>query len=78
MAKHIAANHPTFTGLFFIEGVTNPTVTSRTMNSEAKWWGGDLEGIYDAPIDLGTTALNKRVVFTPHVYGPDTYDQVRV
>lgn len=27
------------------------------------------------PIDLGSEALNKKVVYSPHVYGPDAFQQ---
>jgi endoglucanase len=31
--------------------------------------------VWDNPIDLGTPEWNKRVVYSPHVYGPDAFEQ---
>ncbi|NMB33941.1 MAG: cellulase family glycosylhydrolase [Clostridium sp.] len=37
------------------------------------WWGGNLRGVKDYPIDLGP--LNSQVVYSPHDYGPSVYAQ---
>ncbi|MDQ2086966.1 cellulase family glycosylhydrolase [Herbivorax sp. ANBcel31] len=37
------------------------------------WWGGNLRGVRDYPIDLGD--LNSQMVYTPHEYGPSVWDQ---
>lgn len=37
------------------------------------WWGGNLRGVKDHPVDLGTTS--KQVVYSPHEYGPGVSDQ---
>lgn len=37
--------------------------------------GGNLEGVRSKPINAGDANLNKRVVYAPHVYGPEEYDQ---
>lgn len=34
------------------------------------WWGGNLMGVKDHPIDLGSKVRNRRVVYSPHDYGP--------
>ncbi len=39
------------------------------------WWGGNLMGVKDYPIDLGSEALNKQIVYSPHDYGPIVYKQ---
>lgn len=39
------------------------------------WWGGNLMGVKDYPIDLGSEAFNKQVVYSPHDYGPIVYKQ---
>ncbi|BCJ94038.1 endoglucanase [Anaerocolumna cellulosilytica] len=37
------------------------------------WWGGNLRGVKDYPVDLGT--LNCQIVYSPHDYGPSVYNQ---
>ncbi|ABN54070.1 MAG TPA: endoglucanase [Hungateiclostridium thermocellum] len=37
------------------------------------WWGGNLRGVKDYPIDLGP--LNSQIVYSPHDYGPSVYAQ---
>ena len=39
------------------------------------WWGGNLMGVKDYPVDLGSEALNKQIVYSPHDYGPLVYKQ---
>ena len=39
------------------------------------WWGGNLMGVKDYPIDLGSEAFNKQIVYSPHDYGPIVYKQ---
>lgn len=39
------------------------------------WWGGNLRAVRDYPIDFGSEALNKQVVYSPHDYGPAVYQQ---
>ena len=39
------------------------------------WWGGNLMGVKDYPVDLGSEALNKQIVYSPHDYGPTVYKQ---
>ena len=34
-----------------------------------------MEGAKEYPIDLGSEELNKKVVYSPHVYGPDAFVQ---
>lgn len=54
--------------LVFVEGVeTNPTC-SGDLNH---WWGGNLEPVRCAPPQIAADKL----VFSPHVYGPDVYAQ---
>lgn len=35
------------------------------------------QGLYVAPIQLAEPAANARIVYSPHVYGPSVYMQVR-
>ncbi len=39
------------------------------------WWGGNLRGVRDYPIDFGDATLNKQIVYSPHDYGPSVYAQ---
>ena len=39
------------------------------------WWGGNLRGVKDYPIDFGNATLNKQIVYSPHDYGPSVYEQ---
>lgn len=38
------------------------------------WWGGNLRGVKDYPVDLGSG--NSQLVYSPHDYGPLVYQQV--
>ena len=37
------------------------------------WWGGNLRGVKDYPIDLGEH--QDKLVYSPHDYGPSVYAQ---
>ena len=37
------------------------------------WWGGNLRGVRDFPIDLGK--YQNKLVYSPHDYGPTVYEQ---
>ena len=37
------------------------------------WWGGNLRGVADYPIDLGK--FQNKLVYSPHDYGPTVYEQ---
>ena len=76
LAKHVYQAHPTYKGLVFIEGTQLSTSKTHKIDGHNKWWGGDLEGVRDYPIDLGNPEWNKKVVYSPHVYGPDAFLQV--
>lgn len=39
------------------------------------WWGGNLRGVKDYPIDFGSPERNKQIVYSPHDYGPAVYAQ---
>src|SRR6056297_2539573 len=64
--RHIAAAHPDFRGLFFVSGI---------LGGGGHWWGGNFRRVREHPVDVGSTGLNRRVVYTPHVYGPDVFPQ---
>jgi len=37
------------------------------------WWGGNLRGVKDYPIDIGE--YTKQIVYSPHDYGPEVWKQ---
>ena len=37
------------------------------------WWGGNLRGVKDYPVDLGK--YQDKLVYSPHDYGPTVYEQ---
>lgn len=37
------------------------------------WWGGNLRGVADNPIDIGK--YQNKLVYSPHDYGPTVYEQ---
>ncbi|GMR48745.1 hypothetical protein PMAYCL1PPCAC_18940 [Pristionchus mayeri] len=59
-AERIINSLSSFSGLFFVEGIE---------------WGNRLENVAQFPINTGNTALNNRVVYSPHCYGPSVYDR---
>ncbi len=49
---------------------TNPDLTPNFYNT---WWGGNLRGVADHPVNLG--ANQDQLVYSPHDYGPLVFDQ---
>ncbi|WP_431880318.1 cellulase family glycosylhydrolase [Micromonospora marina] len=49
---------------------TNP---DRSPNYYNNWWGGNLRGVKDHPVDLG--ANQDQLVYSPHDYGPLVFEQ---
>ncbi len=39
------------------------------------WWGGNLRGVKNHPIDLGSEERNSKIMYSPHDYGPAVFDQ---
>ncbi len=39
------------------------------------WWGGNLRGVRDFPIDFGSPERNSQIVYSPHDYGPAVFAQ---
>ncbi len=39
------------------------------------WWGGNLRGVKDYPIDFGSEDRNRQIVYSPHDYGPTVFQQ---
>lgn len=69
--------------LIMIEGIEiypiDPSANNFTStNSEDyyfSWWGGNLRGVEDYPIDFGSPERNAQIVYSPHDYGPAVYAQ---
>ena len=57
--------------LIYVEGVGDNGQCEAT---EGKWWGGNLSPYKCNKIDYGSIPENK-LVFSPHVYGPDVSNQ---
>lgn len=66
MAIQLTERFPDWRGLIFVEGVTNPTVYSRSPDGRPTWWGGSLEGVWDFPIRTGDPSIDRRIVYSPH------------
>ena len=49
---------------------TDPDLTPNYYNT---WWGGNLRGVRDYPVNLG--ANQDQLVYSPHDYGPLVFDQ---
>ena len=56
---------------------TTPAVDHAHYNDPSKifgaWWGGNLRGVRDNPVDLGK--YQKQLVYSPHDYGPLVWKQ---
>lgn len=69
--------------LIVIEGIqiyptdisTNNFISMNADDYYNSWWGGNLRGVKDYPIDFGSEARNRQVVYSPHDYGPAVYQQ---
>jgi len=72
MIMKLMQAHPEYTGLFFVEGVSNnyPYIC---------FWGANLEGVARKPLDVRGGGKfpngNKRIVYSPHTYGPSVDHQ---
>ncbi|MCC6136706.1 MAG: cellulase family glycosylhydrolase [Gammaproteobacteria bacterium] len=54
--------------LIFVEGIQDNPTCSGPVNH---WWGGNLEPLACTPLTIPAN----RLVLSPHVYGPDVYNQ---
>ncbi|XID92814.1 cellulase family glycosylhydrolase [Paenibacillaceae bacterium WGS1546] len=75
--NRILAIHPNV--LILCEGIEIYPKEGKTWSSTgltdyySTWWGGNLRGVRDYPVDLGSR--QDRLVYSPHDYGPLVYDQ---
>lgn len=78
-AKRILAKNPNL--LILVEGTEIFPISSSNMDYHStnekdyyfNWWGGNLRGVKDYPIDLGK--YQDKLVYSPHDYGPTVYEQ---
>uniref|UniRef100_A0A914VWP2 Protein kinase domain-containing protein n=1 Tax=Plectus sambesii TaxID=2011161 RepID=A0A914VWP2_9BILA len=63
--KHISSKHAEFTGFFFVEGI----------DKNDAFQGEDLMGVRDSPISTGNMEYDKRIIYSPHSFGPDVYNK---
>lgn len=76
-ANRILAVHPKI--LIFCEGIEVYPADGVTWTSNneddyySNWWGGNLRGVRDYPVDLG--AHQDQLVYSPHDYGPSVFQQ---
>lgn len=54
--------------LIVIEGI-------ESYNNQYAFWGANLMGVRDYPIDFGNADRNDQIVYSPHDYGPAVYQQ---
>jgi aryl-phospho-beta-D-glucosidase BglC (GH1 family) len=79
-AKAVLAKNPNV--LIMVEGIEiypKNTATNGNFSSTNAddyyfaWWGGNLRGVKDNPVDLGR--YQNKLVYSPHDYGPTVYQQ---
>jgi len=79
-AKAVLSKNPNV--LVMVEGIeiypmdikSNGDFSSTNMGDYyCTWWGGNLRGVKDNPIDLGK--YQNKLVYSPHDYGPSVYQQ---
>ena len=54
--------------LIVIEGI-------ETCNGQTAFWGGNLQGVRNYPVNFGSADRNDQIVYSPHDYGPAVYNQ---
>ncbi|MCD7742095.1 MAG: cellulase family glycosylhydrolase [Ruminococcus sp.] len=75
-ALKVLAKNPNV--LIMVEGTEtqpkkNGNYTTNDDDYYFNWWGGNLRGVKDYPIDLGE--YQDKLVYSPHDYGPTVYEQ---
>lgn len=79
-ANAVLAKNPN--ALIMVEGIEIYPIDLKTNSSYAStnnndyyfnWWGGNLRGVKDYPINLGKH--QDQLVYSPHDYGPSVYEQ---
>ena len=78
-AAKVLAKNPNV--LIMVEGIeaypinikTNNFTSTSSADYDFNWWGGNLRGVADYPVDLGK--YQNKLVYSPHDYGPAVYKQ---
>ena len=76
-SKRVLAINPNL--LVLCEGIESYPKDGVTWSSDSSkdfhnyWWGGNLRGVAEHPIDLG--ANQDQLVYSPHIYGPSVFQQ---
>jgi aryl-phospho-beta-D-glucosidase BglC (GH1 family) len=60
-------------GYTYESGTQSPNATEKEKKYYPSWWGGNLRGAKDYPVDLGK--YQSQLVYSPHDYGPAVYNQ---
>jgi endoglucanase len=77
IASAVHAGNPNL--LVMVEGIECYPIDGASYGSSDKydylcnWWGGNLRGVADYPVNLGSR--QDKLVYSPHDYGPDIYVQ---
>ena len=61
--------------IYPMDPVTNNFTSTDADDYYFSWWGGNLRGVADYPIDFGSPERNAQIVYSPHDYGPTVYAQ---
>ena len=61
--------------IYPIDPVSNNFTSTNSDDYYFSWWGGNLRGVADYPIDFGSPERNAQIVYSPHDYGPAVYAQ---
>ena len=72
IVKAIKSKFSWFDKLIMVEGVGTGGAIPRHSSSDpasSMNWGQNLDGVSKKPIDFGSSELNGRLVYSPHVYG---------
>lgn len=76
-AKKVLAKNPNL--LIMVEGTeiyskkNGDYSSTNSADYYFNWWGGNLRGVKDYPVDLGQ--YQNKLVYSPHDYGPTVYEQ---
>eukprot|EP00611_Tribonema_gayanum_P017364 TRINITY_DN2_c0_g1_i2.p1 TRINITY_DN2_c0_g1~~TRINITY_DN2_c0_g1_i2.p1 ORF type:complete len:844 (+),score=226.36 TRINITY_DN2_c0_g1_i2:1224-3755(+) len=73
VANELKNRYPSFDKLMIVEGMGTGGADAPYPTSDPaynKFWGSNLDGLYSAPLDFGSAALNNRLVYSSHMYGP--------
>uniref|UniRef100_A0A914ULZ7 Protein kinase domain-containing protein n=1 Tax=Plectus sambesii TaxID=2011161 RepID=A0A914ULZ7_9BILA len=74
--QHILSKHAEYTGFFFIEGVhITYRDTEEDKNAPEAFQGENLMGVRTNPISTGNPEHDKRIIYSPHSFGPDLWNQ---